>query len=95
MKLKIIPLLVILIVGLSIFVSGCTDAGDSGNNRSTGQGAEISGNEEPIIVAVSVVPQAEFVEKVGGDRVKTVVIVPSGADPHTYEPSPKEVKEIS
>lgn len=95
MKLKIIPLLIVLAVSLSIFVSGCTDSGDSGNNKSIGQEAEISGTGEPITVAVSVVPQAEFVEKVGGDRVKTVVIVPSGADPHTYEPSPKEVREIS
>lgn len=95
MKLKIISIFVLLIVGLSIFVSGCTDSGDSGNNESTGQEAEISGTDEPITVAVSVVPQAEFVEKVGGDKVKTVVIVPSGADPHTYEPSPKEVQEIS
>jgi zinc transport system substrate-binding protein len=95
MKLKIIPLLVVLIVGLSIFVSGCTSSGDSGNNEATEQEAPVSGAEEPITVAVSVVPQAEFVEKVGGDEVKTVVITPPGADPHTYEPSPKEVEEIS
>ncbi|WP_410508268.1 zinc ABC transporter substrate-binding protein [Methanosarcina hadiensis] len=95
MKLRIIPLLVILIVSLSIFVSGCTDSRDSGNNQSIGQETEISGTGEPITVAVSVVPQAEFVEKVGGDKVKTAVIVPTGADPHTYEPSPKEVREIS
>lgn len=95
MKLKIIPLLVVLIVSLSIFVSGCTDSGDSGNNENTGQEAEMSGTDEPITVAVSVVPQAEFVEKVGGEKVKTVVIIPPGADPHTYELSPKEVQEIS
>lgn len=94
MKSKIITILVLLIVGLSIFVSGCTDSGNS-NNETAGQGAEVSGTDEPIIVAVSVLPLAEFVEKVGGDKVKTVVIVPSGADPHTYEPSPKEVLEIS
>lgn len=95
MRLKIIPLLIVLIVSLSIFVSGCTDSGDSGNNESTRQKSEMSGTEEPITIAVSVVPQAEFVEKVGGDKVKTVVIIPPGADPHTYEPSPKEVQEIS
>jgi zinc transport system substrate-binding protein len=95
MKLKIIPLLIVFIVCLSIFVSGCTDSGNSGDNESIGQETAVSGTDEPIIVAVSVLPQAEFVEKVGGDKVKTVVIVPSGADPHTYEPSPKEVQEIS
>lgn len=95
MKPKIIPILIVLILGLSIFVSGCTDSGNSGNNENTGHEAEISGTDEPILVAVSVVPQAEFVEKVGGDKVKTVVIIPPGADPHTYELSPKEVQEIS
>ncbi|AKB80558.1 Zinc ABC transporter, periplasmic-binding protein ZnuA [Methanosarcina horonobensis HB-1 = JCM 15518] len=95
MKLKIITVLLLLIVGLSIFVSGCTDSGDLGNNESTGQEAEMSETDEPILVAVSVVPQAEFVEKVGGDKVSTVVIIPPGADPHTYELSPKEVQEIS
>ncbi|MCC4771941.1 zinc ABC transporter substrate-binding protein [Methanosarcina sp. DH2] len=95
MKLKIITILVLLIVGLSIFVSGCTDSGDSRDNENTGQEAEMSETDEPILVAVSVVPQAEFVEKVGGDKVKTVVIIPPGADPHTYELSPKEVQEIS
>jgi len=94
MKTKIITTLVLLIVGLSIFVSGCTDSGNS-DNETAGQEAEVSETDEPIIVAVSIVPQAEFVEKVGGDKVETVVIVPSGADPHTYEPSPKEVQEIS
>jgi zinc transport system substrate-binding protein len=95
MKLKIIPILVLLIVGLSIFVSGCTDSDGARDNENTEQEAEMSGTDEPMIVAVSVAPQAEFVEKVGGDKVKTIVIIPSGADPHTYEPSPKEVQEIS
>ncbi|HIH73859.1 MAG TPA: zinc ABC transporter solute-binding protein, partial [Methanosarcina sp.] len=95
MKLKIITLLIILVIGLSIFFSGCTDSVGPDNNTSTGQEPEISETDEPIKVAVSVVPQAEFVEKVGGDKVKTVVIIPPGADPHTYELSPKEVQEIS
>jgi len=73
MRLKIISILVVLIVSLSIFVSGCTDFGDSGSNESTGQETEMSGTEEPITVAVSVVPQAEFVEKVGGDKVKQLL----------------------
>lgn len=95
MKLKVVSILTLLIVGLSIFVSGCTDSVNSGNNENTGQEAEMSGTDEPIIVAVSVVPLAEFVEKVGGDKVKTVVIIPPGADPHTYEPSPRELGKVS
>jgi len=95
MNLKILPLLVLLTVGLSLFASGCTGPDDSQTNESTGQEVGVAGSNEPVIVAVSVLPQAEFVEKVGGDKVKTVVIIPPGADPHTYEPSPKEIENIS
>ncbi len=95
MNLKILPLLVLLTVGLSLFASGCTGPGDSRVNESTGQEVEVIESGEPIVVAVSVLPQAEFVEKVGGDKVKTVVVIPPGADPHTYEPSPRELGEVS
>lgn len=95
MNLKIVSLLVLLTVGLSLFASGCTGPGSSQVNESTGQKVETTGTGKPIVVAVSLLPQAEFVEKVGGDKVKTVVIIPPGADPHTYEPSPRELGEVS
>jgi len=94
MNPKILPLLMLLTVGLSLFASGCMSPGDS-QDGSTGQAVEKAETGEPIIVAVSVLPQAEFVEKVGGDKVKTIVVIPPGADPHTYEPSPRELREVS
>jgi zinc transport system substrate-binding protein len=48
-----------------------------------------------IGVVVSILPQAEFVEKVGGDKVQVAVIVPPGASPHTYEPAPSQLGELS
>ena len=47
-----------------------------------------------IGVAVSIIPLAEFVEKVGGDKVKVTVMIPPGASPHTYEPKPSQLKEV-
>ena len=46
-------------------------------------------------VAVTILPQAEFVEKVGGDRVAVTVMIPSGASPHTYEPTPSQMTALS
>ncbi|MBC7119812.1 MAG: zinc ABC transporter substrate-binding protein [Methanobacteriaceae archaeon] len=54
-----------------------------------------TGPEEKIIVAASIMPQKEFIEAVGGDKVKVIVMVPPGADPHTYEPQPSQLKELS
>jgi zinc transport system substrate-binding protein len=51
-----------------------------------------SGN---LSVAVGIPPLAEFAEAVGGDQVRVTVILPAGADPHTFEPTPQEVVEIS
>ncbi len=48
-----------------------------------------------ITVAVSIPPQAEFVERIGGDRVRVLVMVPPGANPHTYEPAPHQLVELS
>ncbi|RJS87465.1 hypothetical protein CW704_02755 [Candidatus Bathyarchaeota archaeon] len=42
-----------------------------------------------IKAVVTILPQAEFVEKVGGERVQVTIMVPPGASPHTYEPTPR------
>lgn len=52
-------------------------------------------NEEKINVVVSIPPEAEFVEKIGGDKVSVTVMVPQGANPHTYEPLPEQLKNVS
>ena len=46
-------------------------------------------------VIVTILPQAEFVESVGGDKVDVTVMVPPGASPHTYEPTPGQMEELS
>ena len=50
---------------------------------------------EKIGVIVTLLPQADFVEKVGGDHVKVTVMVPRGASPHTYEPTAGQLREVS
>ena len=46
-------------------------------------------------VFVSVQPQQYFVEKIAGERVNTSIMVRPGASPATYEPSPKQLAELS
>jgi ABC-type Zn uptake system ZnuABC Zn-binding protein ZnuA len=38
---------------------------------------------------------ADFVRNVGGDRVEVTSLLPLGADPHTFEPSPRDVEPIT
>ncbi|MCH9740743.1 MAG: zinc ABC transporter substrate-binding protein [Epsilonproteobacteria bacterium] len=46
-------------------------------------------------VIVSIQPQLEFVNKIGGDKINTSLMVLPGNSPHTYEPKPSQMKAIS
>ncbi|MBR9985540.1 MAG: zinc ABC transporter substrate-binding protein [Desulfosarcina sp.] len=46
-------------------------------------------------VFVSIVPQKYFVQQIGKDLVDVQVMVQPGADPHTYEPKPQQMVNIS
>ena len=50
---------------------------------------------EKIGVVVTILPQAEFVENVGGERVNITVMVPPGANIHIYEPSPSQMTALA
>lgn len=49
----------------------------------------------PLPVTVSIPPQKYFVEKIGGPLVEIEVMVAPGADPHQYEPKPRQVAALS
>ena len=49
----------------------------------------------PMRVFVSILPQAEIVERVAGDRALVEVLVGPGQSPHTYEPTPKQMAALS
>jgi len=74
-----------------VLISGCI-----GYVSHTGepQQKENKTGAEKIGVVVSILPQKEFVEKVGGDKVKVTVMIPPGANPHTYEPTPSQLTDV-
>ena len=51
--------------------------------------------DERVGVVVTVLPQAGFVENVGGEKVSVTVLVPPGASPHTYEPKPAQMAALA
>ena len=46
------------------------------------------------IITVSIAPFKYFVEAIAGDDFKVNVMVPAGADPHTYEPFPDQINNL-
>ncbi|MDN5849398.1 MAG: zinc ABC transporter substrate-binding protein [Nitrococcus sp.] len=49
----------------------------------------------PLRVFVSILPVKTFVERIGGDRVQVAAMVQPGSNPHTYEPTPRQVAALS
>ncbi|MGE0089187.1 MAG: metal ABC transporter solute-binding protein, Zn/Mn family [Bacteroidales bacterium] len=73
--------LIIIVLLLSV-VFGC------GNNQS-------SKNEIKPIVTVSILPQKYFIDRITNGKIDVNVMVPEGNDPHTYEPSAKQMQNLS
>jgi len=46
------------------------------------------------IITVSIAPFKYFVEAIAGDDFKVNIMVPAGADPHTYEPFPEQIFKL-
>jgi zinc transport system substrate-binding protein len=67
---------------LSAVAAGWSD--DGGARAAVGAGVE------PIVVSVSVPPMADFARRIGGDRVRTQVMIPPGAVPATFAPRPRQ-----
>jgi zinc transport system substrate-binding protein len=51
--------------------------------------------EDRLKVVASIAPLADFARQVGKDKVDVLCLLPPGASPHTYEPVPRTVQEIS
>jgi len=50
---------------------------------------------EKLNVTVSILPEAYFVERIGGDLVNVNVMVGPGESPHTYEPQPAQMEDLA
>ncbi|MBD3203213.1 zinc ABC transporter substrate-binding protein [Candidatus Woesearchaeota archaeon] len=69
-----------ILILILLFISACSNNTES---------------DKQIKIAVTIPPLGEFVDEIGGDDVDTTILVPPGANPHTYEPSPSQLTLLS
>jgi len=69
-----------LLTATILLVSGC------GSNP---------GTDDKPTVAVSILPQEYFVSRISGDLFNINVMIPPGASPATYEPTPAQLTSLS
>lgn len=56
---------------------------------------EKAGGGDKVKVVATTVPLAAFTKAVGGDLVEVSVLVPPGANLHTFEPAPSKLAEVA
>src|SRR5690348_284497 len=49
----------------------------------------------PIKIVTSILPLADMIKNVGGDKVDVVAIVPPGGEPEDYDPTPADATAVS
>jgi len=61
---------------------------------SQGKTEEQDSVEKPTL-ALSILPQEYFVQRIAGDLLDTVVLVGEGQSPHAYEPTPSQMASLA
>jgi len=70
-------------------LSGCVSQDESSIS------APPSNASHRINVAATIAPLGDFVKLVGGEKVEVAVVVPPGAEPHTFEPTPSLMIDVA
>lgn len=78
-RIKVVSLIFLLILS-SLTIAGCTEEEE---------------DDYDLNIVVTIPPQKEFVDEIGGEKVKVTVMVPPGQEPHSYEPTTQQMKEVS
>ena len=73
-------ILILLFIGLSLGFQSCNLNQNKVDNK---------------LISVSILPQKYFIERIAGDDFKVNVLIPPGASPASYEPTPKQMKDMS
>lgn len=79
----------LIIGGLSLAFLAWVMAACSSESRK-----KISARSKPLI-AVSIPPQLFFIDNIAGDRVETLCLLRSNADPESFEPTPTQRMELA
>jgi zinc transport system substrate-binding protein len=51
--------------------------------------------EAVVRLVATIFPIADLVQQIGGDAVEVVTLLPPGASPHTFEPTPAQMRDVA
>ncbi len=85
----------ILLAAVPALILSC---GGTSRPEDTGSGTQAAASArqgELLTVVAGILPARYLAAEIGGTAVRVSVMVPPGREPHTYEPTPQQVAELS
>ena len=80
---------------LILAACGGNDASSNTEQGDTKEATEAETNGDKLQVVSSFTIITDMVREVGGDKVEVHNLVPTGTDPHEYEPLPEDIKKAT
>lgn len=81
---------VIFLAAWAMAACAQVSSGPSGGKENT----LAAGSGPKIKVVTTIFPLFDFARQVGGERVAVEMLLPAGAEPHTWEPSPRDIARL-
>ena len=82
---------------LCLFMSVCIIAGLSGCGKKQDQAAENNQaqSSSKLSVVATIFPEYDFLRQIGGDYINLKMLVTPGAETHSFEPTPQDIKAVN
>lgn len=72
------------VLACSLLLTGCSDDASQSDIDADGK----------LSVIASFYPMYDFANKIGGDRIELINLVPAGTEPHDWEPTASDITEL-
>lgn len=84
---RIIPAILVVLLASALF--GCTQ------NQKTSDISQNENNNKKIKIVTTLFPQYDFARQIAGDKAEISLLLPPGAESHSYEPTPADIITIN
>ncbi len=96
-----LPGLLLMVLIVMVVMTGCQsdvtveeEAGTETEAITEGELERDESDDPGLVVTTSFFPYYDMVKQLGGEGVEVYQMVPDGADPHSYEPTPRDLIQL-
>lgn len=105
-KMKKLNRVIIVLLVVAFAVTGLFSCGKKSAEVSSDASSEASGNlsassdaseseNGKLNVVATIFPEYDFLRQIAGDKINLTMLVTPGAETHSFEPTPEDIKEVN